>query len=355
LSNLKCPFDTIPKPRDSVPAEFTENVRHLLSSQETGAPYTGYYARLNNALVSVSNVYGIWFEVHVRGNKFECFRLARSELGLKNHPLPGINFISLEQSGEPTRPPSCAEGPSQPQTTPFEEAIKAATEVVQREQKERPLTPFNDPSDDKEKEEDYRPKYKDVFGSFGMRSSQTACDKPPCRPRGTGDDPFSLENLPKDDKEDKACRLKGIHPNKFNGDRSQTTRFLATFNRFMLMNYRADIAKDPIMHSIYFLSLLEGPKCKGWVDAADRWLRHVVEDPSMIPRRSNAWLELEKRFKEAFSDYAKCERAQDELKKLKMRNNNLDEYLATFETQALHADIDMNDHTNLRTFTLGLP
>ena len=121
------------------------------------------------------------------------------------------------------------------------------------------------------------------------------------------------------------------------------------------MNYRADIAKDPIMHSIYFLSLLEGPKCKGWVDVADRWLHHVVEDPSMIPRWSNAWKELEKRFKEAFSDYAECKRAQDELKKLKMRNDNLDKYLAAFETHALRADIDMNDHTNLQTFTLGLP
>jgi len=202
----------------------------LLSSQETGAPYTGYYARLNNALVSVSNVYGVWFEVRVRGNKFECFRLARNELGLKNHPLPGINFILLEQSGEPSRPPSRIEGPSQPQTIPFEEAMKVATEVVQREQKERPPTPFNDPSSDEEEEEDYRPRYKDVFGSFGMRSSQTARDKPPCRPHGTGDNPFSLENLPQDDKEDKACRLEGIHPDKFNGDRSQTSRFLATFN-----------------------------------------------------------------------------------------------------------------------------
>jgi len=102
LGNLKCPFDTIPEPKDSIPAEFTENVQHLLSSQETGAPYTGYYARLNNALVSVSNIYGVWFEVRVQGNKFECFRLARNELRLKNHPLPGINFILLEQSGEPS-------------------------------------------------------------------------------------------------------------------------------------------------------------------------------------------------------------------------------------------------------------
>jgi len=65
LSNLKCPFDTIPEPKDSVSAEFTENVQHLLSSQDTGAPYTGYYARFNGALVSVSNVYGVWFKVRV--------------------------------------------------------------------------------------------------------------------------------------------------------------------------------------------------------------------------------------------------------------------------------------------------
>jgi len=188
-----------------------------------------------------------------------------------------------------------------------------------------------------------------------MRLSQTAYDKPPCWPCSTGDNPFTLENLLQDDKEDKACQLEGIHPDKFNGDRSQTTRFLAAFNRFMLMNYRADIAKDPIMYSIYFLSLLKGPKCKGWVDAADRWLCHVVEDPSMIPHWSNAWKELEKWFKEAFSDYAECERAQDKLKKLKMKNNNLDKYLAAFKTHALRADIDMNDHTNLQTFALGLP
>jgi len=151
----------------------------LLSSQETGAPYTGYYARLNNALVSVSNIYGIWFEVCVQGNKFECFRLARNELGLKNHPLPGINFISLEQSGEPSQPPSCAEGPSEPiRTMPFAEAIAAATEAVQKEQRERPPTPF-DESSDEDDDEDYKPRYKDVFGSFGMRSSQTARDKPP--------------------------------------------------------------------------------------------------------------------------------------------------------------------------------
>ena len=231
--------------------------------------------------------------------------------------------------------------------------MAAATAAVEEQQK-RPLTPFNDDSSDEEDEDD-KPKYKDIFGSFGMRSSQTACDKPPCQPCGTGDDPFLLENLPQDDKEDKAHQLEGIHPDKYNGDRFQTTRFLAAFNQFMLMNYKADIARDLIMHSIYFLSLLEGPKCKGWVNTTDHWLQHVVDNPSMIPHQSNAWKELKKQFKEAFSDYAEQERAQDELKKLKMKNDNLDKYLAAFETHALRTDIDMNDHTNLQTFALGLP
>jgi len=356
LGNLKCPFNMIPEPKDSIPAEFTENIQHLLGSQDTRAPYTGYYARLNNALVSVSNVYGIWFEVRIQENKFECFQLAWSELGLKNHLLPGINFILLEQSGEPTRPPSHAEGPSKPKgLPPFAEKIAAATALAIEQAKERPPTLFDNPSDSNNDDDD-TPQYKDLFGSFAIWSSQTACDKPPHQPCSTGDDPFSLGNLPQDnDKEEKAWQLEGIHPDKYNGDCSQTTRFLASFNQFMLMNYKADIAKDPIMHSIYFLSLLEGPKCKGWVDAADRWLWQVVEDPSMLPYRSNAWFELEKWFKEAFSDYAEWERAQDKMKKLRMKNNNLDEYLASFKTFALCTKLDVNDLSNLWTFALGLP
>jgi len=38
-----------------------------------------------------------------------------------------------------------------------------------------------------------------------------------------------------------------------------------------------------------------------------------------------------------------------------MRNDNLDEYLATFKTLALRANLDINNPTNLRTFALGLP
>ena len=111
----------------------------------------------------------------------------------------------------------------------------------------------------------------------------TAHGKEPCQPQGTGDNPFTFGDLPEKDKDDKGHCLEGIHPDKYNGDRSQTIRFLNTFNQFMLMNYKADIAEDPIMQSIYFLSLLEGPKCEGWVDMADKWMQLVAHDPSIIP------------------------------------------------------------------------
>ena len=140
------------------------------------------------------------------------------------------------------------------------------------------------PDDDNPSSDEEEPKHKDPFGSFGIRSSRTARGKDPQRPRGTGDDPFTFGDLPDKDKDDKGRRLEGIHPDKYNGDRSQTMRFLNTFNRFMLMNYKADISKDPIMQSIYFLSLMEGPKCEGWVDMADKWMQLVAHDPSIIPR-----------------------------------------------------------------------
>ena len=105
----------------------------------------------------------------------------------------------------------------------------------------------------------------------------------------------------------------------------------------MLMNRHAAIAQDPISKCIYFMSLLKGQKVEVWVDAAFHWLQEVEDDPIMIPVRSNAWKMMERRFKDSFINYAECERAQDALGKLRMTNDQLDEYVAAFETQVYRA------------------
>ena len=81
LSHLRLPFQVYPKIKDSVPATNTDNVKHLITGQE-GAPFTGYYATLNRAKIAVTNCYGVWFKVRLRGLLFEAFRIARFVLNL---------------------------------------------------------------------------------------------------------------------------------------------------------------------------------------------------------------------------------------------------------------------------------
>jgi len=56
---------------------------------------------------------------------------------------------------------------------------------------------------------------------------------------------------------------------------------------------------------------------------------------------------MEAKFKVSFTDYAERERAQDQLGKLRMTGDNLDEYLATFETLGSRAELNPDDPSNL--------
>jgi len=123
----------------------------------------------------------------------------------------------------------------------------------------------------------------------------------------------------------------------------------------MLMNRKADIAKDPISKCIYFMSLLDGEKVNGWVDMAFNWLEEIEANPSLIDQFSDPWKMMETKFKVSFMDYAEREQAQDQLGKLRMTGDNLDKYLAAFETLRSRAELNPDDPSNLHTFAQGLP
>jgi hypothetical protein len=150
-------------------------------------------------------------------------------------------------------------------------------------------------------------------------------------------------------------RLKGIPPTTFDGDRSCTIDFLTEFKSFMLMNDDARIAKNPIKRCSYFLSLVKGPNVKGWTKRQLDWLDIVCEDPTELPWHMTAWQVLEHEFRNTFVDYAKHERAQDEIRKLKMNAGNVDQYIAKFQQLADRGNLDVNEPSNLRLFARGLP
>jgi len=375
LAVLDLPFETKPEIKDSVLSEFSERVRHLVGGQDIvvcidgkevskKAPFTAYYACYKGALLALSNVYGVWFEIRLRaGNTYECFRLAWPSLQLKDCPMKGINYTQLKLTSLPiTRAPSQATSPIR--LAPLDTTMVTLHDgdvfhETNPDDREAPASNTSRSSLPNPKDQPEQKSFAG-FGSWRMCSSQTAWQpsRPPLRhPRGTGDDPFGLEDLLDEPKRtnDKGRHLEGIHPDKFEGDRSKTRRFLNQFNRFMLMNRKADIAKDPISKCIYFMSLLDGEKVNGWVDMAFNWLEEIEANPSLIDRFSNPWKMMEEKFKVSFTDYTERECAQDQLGKLKMTGDNLDKYLALFETLGNRAELNPDDPSNLRTFTQGLP
>jgi hypothetical protein len=176
------------------------------------------------------------------------------------------------------------------------------------------------------------------------------------RPQGTGDDLFGVDDLTLESShpDDRNVHLEGIPPNKFEGDRVKTLPFLTQFKWFMLMNCCATIAQDPYMKSAFFLSLIDGPKVEGWTQRTYDWLDQVEADPSQLPFKMSAWQALEANFKRSFVDYAEHECTQDELRKLKMKDSNVDEYIAAFQLLSHHAGMNLNDLSTLRLFTYGL-
>ncbi len=121
------------------------------------------------------------------------------------------------------------------------------------------------------------------------------------------------------------------------------------------MNWKANIAKDPIAKCCYFLALFEGSKVEGWCKRQYTWLDKVEANPRILPHGMTAWDALEQDFRHSFIDYAVHEKAHDDLRKLKMSGGNVDQYIVDFEFLAQHAGIDVNDPTAIRLFSEGMP
>jgi hypothetical protein len=123
----------------------------------------------------------------------------------------------------------------------------------------------------------------------------------------------------------------------------------------MRINRDADIAKDPFKKCNYFLAFFTGPDTEGWVDQQDDWLIKVDRDPFILPWRMDEWDVMEQEFKKAFVDYAEHEKANDDLRKLKMKDGNVDAYIARFSQLAHRGGHNVNEPELLRLFAIGLP
>jgi len=148
----------------------------------------------------------------------------------------------------------------------------------------------------------------------------------PGQPDGSGEDPMLLAAM----QTAGYLRLEGNPPDRFNGNRTRTHRFLTQFCQFMLMNDSATIAQNDIKKCTYFLSLLEGPQIDGWSEMKYNWLDAIKKDPCQLMGHM-LWEVMMQDFLNAFTDFAECEKAQNAMKAWKMKEGKIDKYIAGFE------------------------
>jgi hypothetical protein len=203
LVALQCPFEVDNlEQRDYIPSKYTQNLEHFNVDQKI-TPWTRYFATHRGVKLAVTNLYRVWFEVELRNGKWVTTRPARESLNLKHHTMAGINASALIKSGEPlpmSRAPSCT--PSR------------VSNIETEPERDQPMR-----------------------APIG-RSTETE-RQPPRKPRGTGDDPFGVDDLESEASltiANAGTRLEGIPPDQYEGDRSKTMSFLTQFKWFMLMN-----------------------------------------------------------------------------------------------------------------------
>jgi hypothetical protein len=158
LEALVCPFYLTPD-TDAIPNEYTAGLNLLVSGMDNKIPWTGFYAQYKNLPLAVANAYGVWFEISMENGQWQARRPARKSLNLVNWPCDGINLERLYATGHPiTRAPSRA--------------------------------PSQAPSIHDSQNAD------DGLGQTEPLSSRTQRQRQGGRPpRGTGDDPFTMQDI----------------------------------------------------------------------------------------------------------------------------------------------------------------
>ena len=105
-----------------------------------------------------------------------------------------------------------------------------------------------------------------------------------------------------------------------------------------------------------FLTYIQGDLVRVWVVAACRWLVNEVTNFGVDQYDPYLWASIEGAFRRQFADTLEKERAQMQLRQgFRMRNGNIDEYVAKFDLLVDQAGYRADDPQTLEKFINGLP
>jgi hypothetical protein len=151
-------------------------------------------------------------------------------------------------------------------------------------------------------------------------------------------------------------KLFGKEPVAFKGDRTQAEDFLTQWALYCGANRNNMALQNQYQKCMMFLTFIQGPLVQPWVLAVSRWLITRITTNHISEFNPILWTDIEDAFRQQFADTMKQEKAQATLRQgIFMKEGNIDEYVAQFDTLVHEAGFDPDDLQTLEKFTRGLP
>jgi hypothetical protein len=132
--------------------------------------------------------------------------------------------------------------------------------------------------------------------------------------------------------------------------------FLTQWELYCGVNANNKAIQNQYQKTMLFLTYIKGDLVHTWVLAASCWLGQEVTIYHVNQYDHYLWESIEGAFRQQFANMLKKERAQTKLRQgIRMKDGNINEYIAMFDTLVAQAGYKVDDAQMLEKFISGLP
>jgi hypothetical protein len=151
-------------------------------------------------------------------------------------------------------------------------------------------------------------------------------------------------------------KLRGSAPEFFDGSRSKSENFLRQFSIWKGLNEDHQLMVTPFFRVMLALSYMRGPMIQDWVDIQLADLSDkTTRQNNPIQRADEAlWNDFRATFEAAYTDTTRQQKAYQQLHQYKMKNSDLDNYIAHFNHLANRAGYSRDAAATIDLFAKGL-
>ena len=176
-------------------------------------------------------------------------------------------------------------------------------------------------------------------------------------PMATDPTPIQTVAPAKDEEEERETGggFKGKAPTIFDGDRTKSKAFISDLDIYFRINRKKADVKNYYSRVLLALSFIKGPKVVNWVTTQVNQLDKDLELCRDDEMDDDLWDGFLERFARTFISTTAKEDAFVRLRALKMKENNLDEYIADHSTLISELGWDKDSEAACQSFREGLP